>query len=150
MTRNYILGLFDTSGQEDYDRLRPLSYPQMDVFLICFAIDSRASFENVKLKWWTEVRHHAPTSHFLVVGCKLDLREDTETIERLARRRESAVTFEGQKLANELKAWKYVECSALTLVGLKNAFDEVHISKSMFSEAKFLRGNHRCAYGSRP
>ena len=44
------LGLWDTAGQEDYDRLRPLSYPQTDVFLICFSIVSRASFDNVKAK----------------------------------------------------------------------------------------------------
>jgi Ras-related C3 botulinum toxin substrate 1 len=35
------LGLWDTAGQEDYDKLRPLSYPQTDVFLICFAVNSR-------------------------------------------------------------------------------------------------------------
>lgn len=45
----YTLGLFDTAGQEDYDRLRPLSYPQTDVFLICFSVNSPASFENVKV-----------------------------------------------------------------------------------------------------
>lgn len=44
------LGLWDTAGQEDYDRLRPLSYPQTDVFLICFSIVAPASFENVKNK----------------------------------------------------------------------------------------------------
>lgn len=44
------LGLWDTAGQEDYDRLRPLSYPQTDVFLICFAIVSPPSFDNVKAK----------------------------------------------------------------------------------------------------
>jgi hypothetical protein len=44
----YTLGLFDTAGQEDYDRLRPLSYPQTDVFLVCFSVTSPASFENVK------------------------------------------------------------------------------------------------------
>lgn len=44
------LGLWDTAGQEDYDRLRPLSYPQTDVFLVCFSLVSPASFENVKTK----------------------------------------------------------------------------------------------------
>ena len=44
----YTLGLFDTAGQEDYDRLRPLSYPQTDVFLVCFSVVSPSSFENVK------------------------------------------------------------------------------------------------------
>lgn len=46
----YTLGLFDTAGQEDYDRLRPLSYPQTDVFLVCFSVVAPASFENVREK----------------------------------------------------------------------------------------------------
>ena len=46
----YTLGLFDTAGQEDYDRLRPLSYPQTDVFLVCFSVVSPSSLENVKEK----------------------------------------------------------------------------------------------------
>lgn len=46
----YTLGLFDTAGQEDYDRLRPLSYPQTDVFLVCYSVVSPSSFENVKEK----------------------------------------------------------------------------------------------------
>lgn len=54
-TEPYTLGLFDTAGQEDYDRLRPLSYPQTDVFLICFSLCSPPSFENVREKWFPEV-----------------------------------------------------------------------------------------------
>lgn len=46
----YTLGLFDTAGQEDYDRLRPLSYPQTDVFLVCFSVVNPSSYENVKEK----------------------------------------------------------------------------------------------------
>ena len=54
------LGLWDTAGQEDYDRLRPLSYPQTDVFLLCFSITNPTSFENVRTKWYPEIASHAP------------------------------------------------------------------------------------------
>ncbi len=46
----YMLGLFYIAGQEDYDRLRPLAYPQTDVFLVCFSVISPASFGNVRDK----------------------------------------------------------------------------------------------------
>jgi len=119
------LGLWDTAGQEDYDRLRPLSYPQTDVFLICFSIISPASFENVKTKWHPEILHHAPGVPFILVGTKLDLREDEETISRLREKRLAPITeVKGHSLAQELHAYKYLECSALTQKGLKTVFDE--------------------------
>jgi GTPase SAR1 family protein len=61
------LGLWDTAGQEDYDRLRPLSYPQTDVFLICYSITSPHSLENTVTKWKAEVEHHAPGTPCLLV-----------------------------------------------------------------------------------
>ncbi|EWM23088.1 rho gtpase [Nannochloropsis gaditana] len=72
------LGLWDTAGQEDYDRLRPLSYPQTDVFLLCYAVSSPSSFENIKNKWYPEIKHHAPGVPFILVGTKTDLRKDPE------------------------------------------------------------------------
>merc|ERR1711909_97215 len=54
------LALWDTAGQEDYDRLRPLSYPDTDVILMCFSIDSPDSLENIPEKWTPDVRHFCP------------------------------------------------------------------------------------------
>ena len=62
------LGLWDTAGQEDYDRLRPLSYPQTDVFLICFSVVSPSSFENVTSKWCPEIKHHCADAPILLIG----------------------------------------------------------------------------------
>jgi len=121
----YTLGLFDTAGQEDYDRLRPLSYPQTDVFLVCFSVVSPSSFENVKEKWVPEITHHCQKTPFLLVGTQIDLRDDGGVIEKLAKNRQKPIMNEvAEKLAKELRAVKYVECSALTQKGLKNVFDE--------------------------
>ena len=120
------LGLWDTAGQEDYDRLRPLSYPQANIFLLCFSIASPSSFENIKAKWYPEVSHHCPGVPIVLVGTKLDLKNDSETIERLKEKKKSPVsTSAGVQLAKEIKAVKYVECSALTQEGLKAVFEEV-------------------------
>ena len=51
----YALTYHDTAGQENYDRIRPLSYPNTDVFILAFAINNRISFANVK-DWFQEIR----------------------------------------------------------------------------------------------
>ncbi|TPX36760.1 hypothetical protein SeMB42_g04981 [Synchytrium endobioticum] len=125
----YTLGLFDTAGQEDYDRLRPLSYPQTDVFLVCFSVVSPASFENVREKWFPEVRHHCPGVPCLLVGTQMDLRDNEITLDKLAKNRQRPISPDmGERLAKELIAVKYLECSALTQKGLKNVFDEAIIA----------------------
>lgn len=119
------LGLWDTAGQEDYDRLRPLSYPQTDVFLICFSLVNPASFENVRAKWFSEVSHHCPRVPIILVGTKLDLRDDPETIAKLRERNLSPITYpQGLAMVKEIGAIKYLECSALTQRGVKQVFDE--------------------------
>jgi len=119
------LGLWDTAGQEDYDRLRPLSYPQTDVFLVCFSVISNSSFENVKTKWVPEIQHHAPNVPILLVGTKSDLRKDDNTIKQLNSRQQQMVTIDqAQRMAKEIGAVNFLECSALTQEGLKQVFDE--------------------------
>jgi Ras-related C3 botulinum toxin substrate 1 len=119
------LGLWDTAGQEDYDRLRPLSYPQTDVFLICFSIASPPSFDNVKAKWYPEIEHHAPNIPIILVGTKLDLRDDQDTIDNLRNKKMEPISYElGLQTAKEIRAARYLECSALTQRNLKSVFDE--------------------------
>mmetsp|Transcript_6180 Transcript_6180/g.11439 ORF Transcript_6180/g.11439 Transcript_6180/m.11439 type:complete len:192 (+) Transcript_6180:82-657(+) len=118
------LGLWDTAGQEDYDRLRPLSYPQTHVFIIAFSIISPSSHENVKSKWHPEIQHHCPGVPVILVGTKSDLRNDQQQIEKLREKNmEMISTEQGEALAKEIGAAKYMECSALTQDGLKNVFD---------------------------
>ncbi|KIW10791.1 cell division control protein 42 [Exophiala spinifera] len=125
----YTLGLFDTAGQEDYDRLRPLSYPQTDVFLVCFSVTSPASFENVREKWFPEVHHHCPGVPCLIVGTQTDLRDDPSVREKLAKQKMQPVRKEdGERMAKDLGAVKYVECSALTQYKLKDVFDEAIVA----------------------
>ncbi|KAJ5072374.1 hypothetical protein M0811_01388 [Anaeramoeba ignava] len=119
------LCLWDTSGQEDYDRIRPLSYPQTDVFLICFSLISPSSFENVKSKWVPEIRHYCQNSPLILVGTKLDLRDDPNVISDLKQKNLSPISFQdGMNMAKEIKAVKYLECSAFTQTNLKNVFDQ--------------------------
>merc|ERR1712115_535007 len=125
----YTLGLFDTAGQEDYDRLRPLSYPQTDVFLVCFSVTSPASFENVREKWFPEVHHHCPGVPCLIVGTQVDLRNDESVRDKLAKQKMQPVSKEmGERMAKELGAVRYVECSALTQFKLKDVFDEAIVA----------------------
>jgi GTPase SAR1 family protein len=67
----------------DYDRLRPLSYPQTDVFLVCYSVVNPASFDNVRAKWSPEIKHNNPETPVVLVGTKLDLRDDKHTIDKL-------------------------------------------------------------------
>jgi len=123
------LGLWDTAGQEDYDRLRPLSYPQTDVFLVCFSIISPASFENVKSKWYPEIQHHCPGTPLILVGTKSDLRGDSGMISQLASKGLKMIEKDqALALAKEIGAAEYHECSALTQEGLKTVFERaIHV-----------------------
>lgn len=119
------LGLWDTAGQEDYDRLRPLSYPMTDVFLIAFSVISPSSFDNAKSKWFPEIKHYCDGVPHVLVGTKVDMRDDREINLRLSEKKLAPISFSrGQELAKEINSAKYIECSALTQQGLKTVFDE--------------------------
>lgn len=114
---NLVLG--DVVSPENYPRLRVLSYPGIDVFVVCFSLVSPTSLQNVESQWVPEIRHHAPDVPFVLVGTKQDLRDDQNTLRGV----EMVSTEAGKKAAKSLGADAYVECSSLTQHGLHATFD---------------------------
>jgi len=118
------LALWDTAGQEDYDRLRPLSYPDTDVILMCFSIDSPDSLENIPEKWTPEVKHFCPNVPIILVGNKKDLRNDPSTIKELSKMKQEPVKpEEGRAMAEKINAFAYLECSAKSKEGVREVFE---------------------------
>jgi len=118
------LALWDTAGQEEYARLRTLSYPETDVFIICYSVVAPDSYHNVQQKWAPEVQHHCPSAAKLLVGTKIDLRDNHTTLQKLAENRQKPLNEEdGQKLAQRLNA-VYRECSAMMSKGVQQVFEE--------------------------
>lgn len=123
------LQLCDTAGQDDFDSLRPLCYPNTDVFLICFSVVSPSSFHNVLDKWLPEVRQHSPKAPIILIGTQCDLRNDVKILIELARYKEVPVPEEeAQRLACQMDVHSYIECSALTQKNLKEVFDSAIIA----------------------
>ena len=118
------LALWDTAGQDDYDRLRPLSYPDTDVLLLCFSLDNPDSFENACTKWYPEVKHYCPNVPVVLVGTKMDLRTEGSLVHSVTRQKYKHVTTdEGKRLAEKIHAFVYVECSAMTREGVREVFN---------------------------
>ncbi|CAH0406019.1 unnamed protein product [Chilo suppressalis] len=109
------MALWDTAGQEDYERLRPLSYNQTGCFLVCYSVGSRSSFENVIHKWYPELNHFSSSVPIVLVATKTDLRATGKAV---------VTTQEGKKLKKKIRAARLVECSALERVHMNEVFEE--------------------------
>ncbi|KAJ1300658.1 hypothetical protein OPQ81_002306 [Rhizoctonia solani] len=132
------LALWDTAGQEEYERLRPLSYSKAHVILIAFSIDTPDSLDNVSVKWIEEVRNICgPQVPVILVGCKADLRpaagSSTDGKQYVTRQRAQAV-------AQEIGARAYKECSALNNQGVDDVFEAATRASMIVREVKAESG----------
>ncbi|KAF7623022.1 Rho GTPase Rho3 [Aspergillus flavus] len=114
------LSLWDTAGQEEFDRLRALSYEDTHVIMLCFSVDSPDSFENVASKWVDEISENCPGVKMVLTALKCDLRKD-----EFENPNPNAITYEqGLAKAKEIGAVKYLECSAVQNRGIMETFYE--------------------------
>ncbi|THG00789.1 hypothetical protein TEA_000478 [Camellia sinensis var. sinensis] len=167
------LGLWDTAGQEDYNRLRPLSYRGADVFILAFSLISKASYENISKKhadtcfffwggsvfdgqWIPELRHYAPGIPVVLVGTKLDLREDKQFFVdhpgavpiTTAQRNLTSDLLKGEELKKLIGAAAYIECSSKTQQNVKAVFDaaiKVVLQPPKQKKKKKKRGQKNCS-----
>ncbi|SPO29362.1 probable Rho3 - GTP binding protein [Ustilago trichophora] len=122
------LTLWDTAGQEEFDKLRSLSYADTHVVVLCFSVDNPVSLENVETRWMPEIRDHCPGVKIVLVALKCDLR-DTKT---------PRLTYnDGVEVAKRIRASRYLECSAKMNRGVNEAFVEI-ANVAMGSRAKAL------------
>nr|CAG8518553.1 4352_t:CDS:2 [Entrophospora candida]CAG8531093.1 3680_t:CDS:2 [Entrophospora candida] len=119
------LSLWDTAGQEEFDRLRTLSYADTHVVMMCFSVDNRDSLDNIDSKWMQEILEHCEGVKIVLVALKCDLREDKQVIRNMQRYGEKPVTYEeGLTVARNIQAARYLECSAKHNRGVREAFEQ--------------------------
>jgi len=124
------LDLYDTAGQEDYDRLRVICYPNTDVFLVCYSVESQTSVNNINEKWVEEISHHAKESQIILVGLKSDIRTDSQLLAKMKQENKKLVSMEevqkaaqqaGEKMQQKVPI---IECSSLKMKGVEEVFIE--------------------------
>ncbi|KAG8887547.1 Rho GTPase [Tulasnella sp. 332] len=112
-------------GQEEFDRLRSLSYAETHVVMLCFSVDNPTSLENVESKWVDEILEFCPGVKIVLVALKCDMREDSAVVDRLARIGSHPVDYDdGLAVARRIRASRYLECSAKHNRGVNEVFYE--------------------------
>ncbi|KAL0489522.1 Ras-related protein Rac [Acrasis kona] len=108
------LSLWDTAGQEEYDNLRHLSYPNTNVFIIMFSAVNKSSLANVETKWIGEIREKCPGNKpIILVATKTDLRDNRdEWVRNNIQEKDVVTTDEGEKMARSIRAYDYIETSS--------------------------------------
>ncbi|KAI6184007.1 hypothetical protein M3Y97_00550000 [Aphelenchoides bicaudatus] len=119
-----VITISDTAGEDDFSSMRPLSYPNADCFIFCYAIDQPGTLKNLRDKWMPEIRHFCPSTPVLVVGNKKDLRETAS---------ENAIpTKEAIEIVKQITALPLIECSAKTRENIRLVFDSALSAVSSF------------------
>ncbi|XP_075754753.1 rho-related GTP-binding protein RhoF isoform X3 [Pelodiscus sinensis] len=144
--KEVILNLYDTAGQEDYDRLRPLSYQNTNLVLICYDVMNPTSYDNVLIKWYPEVSHFCRGVPLILIGCKTDLRKDKEYLRKLRSSQQEPITYnQGEATCQQIKGEAYLECSAKYRENVEDVFKEAtNIALSAMKKAKRRKKRKRC------
>jgi len=112
--------LWDTAGQEDYERLRILAYEGVDVVIMAFSMVNKNSFDNILDKWVPEYKQHLAGIPIVLVGTKKDILTNKNELEN---HKQGIVQSDDiRKMAKKISAFAVLECSAFTGDGVEEVF----------------------------
>ncbi|XP_066871990.1 rho-related GTP-binding protein RhoF isoform X2 [Kogia breviceps] len=145
-SKEVTLNLYDTAGQEDYDRLRPLSYQNTQLVLICYDVMNPISYDNVLIKWFPEVTHFCRGIPMVLIGCKTDLRKDKEQLRKLRAAQLEPITYtQGLSACEQIQAALYLECSAKFRENVEDVFREAaKVALSALKKARRQKQHRLC------
>lgn len=134
--KNINLSLWDTAGQEDYDRLRPLSYPESDVIILIYSSVKQESYDHILTRWIPELAHFLKGVKIILVATMCDVRDKMKSVgyatseehrqfcERMTLRKLDSIPREkGEYLAKQIGAEYFIECSPKTTDNVKLVID---------------------------
>jgi small GTP-binding protein len=133
------LSLWDTAGQEEFDRLRSLSYDDTHAIMLCFSVDSPDSLENVETKWVSEIAENCPGVKLVLVALKCDLRKKDDDDEGTQPEKSLIQYDEGLKVAERIKALRYLGMSPQEP---SQFFTNLHDRMLRHEEPRCKRGLH--------
>ncbi|GBO17085.1 Ras-like GTP-binding protein rhoA [Araneus ventricosus] len=121
--RKVPIVLWIVPAQDHYSAIRTLTYEHSKAVILCFAIDNPESLTNVTEKWFPEIKVYSPNAPIILVGNKVDLRSDENTINELASKSLQPISYDqGKAVAEKIKAVQYFECSGKNGDAVKEMF----------------------------
>lgn len=125
----YTISVFDCAGEHEYEELRGFSYKDSEVFIVCFSVIDRESYDSVRAFWVPEIKNFMGRKvPIILVGLQADSRVDSS---------EEISKAEGHVLAKEIGAERYIECSAITKAGVQDVFTNTVMSALKYRKKKF-------------
>lgn len=118
---DYSVSIYDSAGEHEYEGLRQFAYRDSEVFVVCFSVVDRDSFDSVRDFWLPEMKHNMSRKKpFILVATQTDLRNTMDYDN------DAPVTSEeGSALAKDIGASAFVECSLNEQGSVKEVFTEV-------------------------
>eukprot|EP01080_Neovahlkampfia_damariscottae_P002498 gene2498-3204_t len=140
------VNIWDTAGQETFDKIRLLSYPDSDIFLVCFSVANVSSLQNIEARWYSEIQqHNTSKAPIMLVGLQSDLRTDPEYQEKMKEEKQKYCTMESiENVKKYIGAVKYVECSAIKNENVKTVFSEAIRCARSFKKPKKSQNKGPC------